>query len=154
MHREFTLEEARAMVPRVRELLEATRSDLSDLATQLKTSNEALLEAEWDLREQRLKQGMPELRFDTDRRWKRAATRLQTLKDQLRERTQLWLADIQETGALLRDLKQGLVDFPGRSGDLEIYWCWHLGEETLSHWHSRNEGFANRKSVSNIPTLG
>lgn len=153
MDKEFTLAEARALVPHIRQLVEGARSDLSDLTAQLKEANEALLEAEWQLREERLSQGHSGA-FSTDPRWKRAADKLKRVKAKLRARTQTWLGDIHETGALLRDLGKGLVDFPGRTGDTDIYWCWHLGEETVSHWHGRNEGFSGRKSVSNIPAAG
>ena len=153
MDQEFTLEEARALVPVVRQLLESARSDLAELSGQLKDANEKFLEAEWEVRQARLKSGSDEA-FASDRRWKRTAAKLETVKKQLRERTQGWLADINGTGILLRDLNHGLVDFPGRDGDTEVYWCWHLGEETVTHWHTRQEGFANRKSVGNIRTLG
>lgn len=153
MDREFTLEEARAMVPRLRHLLEEAQSDLSDLAARLKAASEQLLEAEWELRERRLAQGDTEP-FAADPRWKRAFDKLERIRIRLRSRTESWLEDIQDTGVLLRDLQHGLVDFPGRSGDQEIYWCWHLGEETVSHWHRRNEGFSGRKSVSNISAAG
>ncbi len=151
--REFTLEEARALVPQIRDLVEGARSDLAELAARLKKANEDLLEAEWQLREERLAHGINGA-FSADPRWKRAADKLKRLKTKLRARTDVWLGDIQSHGVLLRDFNNGLVDFPGRSGDMEVFWCWHLGEETVSHWHSRNEGFSSRKSVSNIPAAG
>lgn len=153
MDREFTLDEARKLVPHIRLLLEGARSDLADLAARLKEANEELLEAEWELREERLAHGNTGA-FSSDPRWKKAADKLKRTKTKLRARTETWLGDIGSTGALLRDLSNGLVDFPGRHGDTEIFWCWHLGEETVSHWHGRKEGFSGRKSVSNIHTAG
>lgn len=55
--------------------------------------------------------------------------------------------EIQETGCLLKDLDQGLLDFPAMLGDREVYLCWKLGEEQIEYWHHIEDGFAGRKRI-------
>ena len=59
---------------------------------------------------------------------------------ELLERLQRW-------GLILRDIETGLVDFPARVEGTEAYLCWRLGEETVSHWHPRDEGFGGRRPL-------
>jgi hypothetical protein len=50
-------------------------------------------------------------------------------------------------GAIVKDVDEGLVDFPAlRQGD-EILLCWRLGEDEVAHWHGLEEGFAGRKQL-------
>ena len=44
-------------------------------------------------------------------------------------------------------LREGLVDFIGRHEGRDVYLCWKLGEERITHWHELNAGFAGRKPV-------
>ncbi len=57
------------------------------------------------------------------------------------------LEDIQSTGALVKDLRQGLLDFPSRRGDRTIYLCWKYQEEEILYWHERDSGFAGRQAL-------
>jgi hypothetical protein len=54
---------------------------------------------------------------------------------------------IQETGCVVKDLDQGLVDFPSLLEGEEVYLCWKLGEEHIEYWHGIHEGFAGRKPL-------
>jgi hypothetical protein len=54
---------------------------------------------------------------------------------------------IQETGCLVKDLDEGLVDFPTLREGEEVYLCWKLGEERILYWHGIEEGFAGRKPL-------
>jgi len=45
----------------------------------------------------------------------------------------------------------GLVDFPSLAGQAEIYLCWKVGEATIGFWHGLDEGYAGRKSLSELP---
>ena len=55
--------------------------------------------------------------------------------------------ELQELGLLVKDLDQGLVDFPALRGDEEVLLCWRLGEDEVGFWHGADEGFAGRKSL-------
>jgi hypothetical protein len=51
-------------------------------------------------------------------------------------------------GCLMKDIDKGLVDFPAWiPGQGNVYLCWRLGEEQISYWHLRTEGFAARKPI-------
>jgi hypothetical protein len=60
------------------------------------------------------------------------------------------LAQIAQTGCLVKDLEQGLVDFPSLVGGEEAYLCWKLGEEHIGYWHGLDEGFAGRKPLDDV----
>ena len=57
------------------------------------------------------------------------------------------VARIHESGALVKDLDQGLVDFPARREGVDVLLCWRLGEDEISYWHGLDEGFSGRKPL-------
>jgi hypothetical protein len=57
------------------------------------------------------------------------------------------VARIHELGALVKDLDEGLVDFPARRGDEDVLLCWKVGEEDVAYWHGLEEGFSGRKPL-------
>jgi len=54
---------------------------------------------------------------------------------------------INATGAVLKDISQGLVDFPALRDGREIYLCWRCGEDTIAYWHELDTGFAGRERL-------
>lgn len=54
---------------------------------------------------------------------------------------------IHSTGCLVKDLDVGLLDFPSRINDEEVYLCWRLGEDRIRFFHRQDEGFAGRKPL-------
>ena len=54
---------------------------------------------------------------------------------------------IQAAGVLVKDLDQGLLDFPALREGEEILLCWRVGEPDIEYWHGLEEGFAGRKPV-------
>lgn len=57
------------------------------------------------------------------------------------------VASLQEKGCLLKDIYEGLVDFPAIRLGEEVYLCWKIGEPRVDHWHGTYEGFMYRKRV-------
>jgi len=57
------------------------------------------------------------------------------------------VARIHELGALVKDLDQGLVDFPAQWGDEDVLLCWRLGEDEIGFWHGLDEGFSGRRPL-------
>lgn len=57
------------------------------------------------------------------------------------------LGRITELGGVPKDLTLGLVDFPHRRGDQEVYLCWQYGESVVRFWHGLDEGYAGRKPL-------
>jgi len=54
---------------------------------------------------------------------------------------------LQELGLLVKDLDEGLVDFPALNRDEEVLLCWRLGEAEVAFWHTVDEGFAGRRPL-------
>jgi len=54
---------------------------------------------------------------------------------------------IQATGAELKDINTGLVDFRALREGREIYLCWKYGEDSIHFWHELDGGFAGRQPV-------
>jgi hypothetical protein len=57
------------------------------------------------------------------------------------------LARINALGVELKDIEQGLLDFPHESDGRVIYLCWRLGEERIDWWHELDAGFAGRQPL-------
>jgi hypothetical protein len=54
---------------------------------------------------------------------------------------------ILDTGALIKDLNTGLLDFPALRKGQEVYLCWKLGEPRIDFWHEIEAGFAGRQPI-------
>ncbi len=48
---------------------------------------------------------------------------------------------------VLRDAEAGLVDFPAIRDGQEVYLCWLVDEEQVTHWHEPDTGFNGRQSI-------
>ncbi len=57
------------------------------------------------------------------------------------------LSEINAIGVQVKDLDIGLLDFPCMVDGEIVLLCWKMGEETISHWHGTEEGFAGRKPI-------
>ncbi|HEX5432126.1 MAG TPA: DUF2203 domain-containing protein [Bryobacteraceae bacterium] len=57
------------------------------------------------------------------------------------------IEQIAETGAMVKDLDTGLIDFLSRFEDRDVCLCWKLGESGIGFWHSTAEGFRGRKPI-------
>lgn len=55
-----------------------------------------------------------------------------------------WLSD---AGILIRDVEQGLIDFPADRDGEEILLCWKLGEDGIDFWHYPDAGFSGRQAL-------
>ena len=54
---------------------------------------------------------------------------------------------INELGVDVKDLDEGLIDFPARRRDEDVLLCWKVGEPEVAFWHGLEEGFAGRKPL-------
>jgi hypothetical protein len=75
------------------------------------------------------------------------AAKVRLERNRLEESIQSALDQIQETGCVVKDLDVGLLDFPARIDDQEVYLCWKLGEDRIRFYHAQDEGFAGRKPI-------
>lgn len=54
---------------------------------------------------------------------------------------------INQAGAQVKSLEEGLLDFPAKRGEEDVLLCWKLGEDEIRFWHGTNEGFSARKRL-------
>jgi hypothetical protein len=129
--RHFTWEEASALLP----WLEETFARLAPLREELAERHTSLLE----LLRQRSSNGAA----SKDQEIRSQQTRIESINEQLRQGIQ----EVTDRGIIVRDLGQGLVDFPSERDGREIFLCWISGEDRIGYWHGTNEGFASRKPL-------
>ena len=55
---------------------------------------------------------------------------------------------IEETGAVLKDARSGLLDFYGNVDGKLVWLCWKYGEEAVTHFHALEDGFSARKPIA------
>jgi hypothetical protein len=130
--RKFTLEEAQALVPVLGSLLktaidgknaaESIEQEFKAVSNRVFLNGGSLLDVTHLAARKREKERV-----------------VQKIKDAL--------AEIEVSGALVKDLDMGLLDFPCDVGGRTILLCWKLGEETISYWHGTNEGYRYRKPI-------
>ena len=58
------------------------------------------------------------------------------------------IEDLENTGVSLKGLDEGLLDFPAKRFDEEIWLCWKDGETEIKFWHEKDTGFMGRKPIS------
>ena len=58
------------------------------------------------------------------------------------------LEDLESTGVVVKQLDQGLLDFPAKRFEQEIWLCWKEGETEVKFWHEKDSGFMGRKPIS------
>lgn len=121
----FTVDEANAALPRLRELLEqimAARRVIVDARPEL-----------WPVLKKSIGNGGS----------KKAGDLLAEF-----ERLQAAVKAVEDMGIVLKDLDVGLVDFLHRRPDgREVYLCWRYGEPEVGFWHELHAGFAGRKRL-------
>jgi hypothetical protein len=50
-------------------------------------------------------------------------------------------------GVQVKDLDEGLVDFPALRRGETVLLCWKLGEDEIGWWHRVEDGFAGRQEL-------
>ena len=54
---------------------------------------------------------------------------------------------LENTGVVVKSIEQGLLDFPSKRFDEEIWLCWKYGETEIKFWHEKDSGFMGRKPL-------
>jgi hypothetical protein len=75
------------------------------------------------------------------------AARRRAEREKAAKETTDTLAEIDEIGVVVKDLDQGLLDFPATLEGRSVLLCWKMGEKEIGFWHSTEEGFAGRKPL-------
>ena len=55
--------------------------------------------------------------------------------------------ELNDLGVLVKDLDEGLVDFPAVRDGRDVLLCWRLGEDGVAYWHGLEDGFAGRQPI-------
>jgi len=55
--------------------------------------------------------------------------------------------EIAAHGAQVKDVEEGLIDFPAWRGGETVLLCWKLGEDEIRYWHTLADGFAGRQEL-------
>jgi hypothetical protein len=56
--------------------------------------------------------------------------------------------DLENTGVVLKSLEEGLLDFPSKRFNEDVWLCWKEGEKEIKFWHEKDVGFMGRKPLS------
>jgi hypothetical protein len=128
----FTLEEAQSLLPVLESLLkraiegkaaaEQVESSLTELARRIYLSGGMRVDVA----------NVTKQRAD-------AETHLQLVRETL--------AEIDSIGVQVKDFEAGLLDFPCRLDDQVVLLCWRMGEPSIEHWHTVEEGFQGRQPL-------
>ena len=55
--------------------------------------------------------------------------------------------ELNERGVQVKDVDEGLIDFPALRHGETVLLCWRLGEDEIRYWHSVEDGFAGRREL-------
>ena len=55
--------------------------------------------------------------------------------------------ELAEAGVEVKDIDEGLVDFPALRHGETVLLCWKLGEDEIRYWHHVEDGFAGRQEL-------
>lgn len=76
-----------------------------------------------------------------------AIARRKAERSKAEQRAKDALAEIDSIGVQVKDIDIGLLDFPCVVEGSVVLLCWKMGEDSITHWHSTEEGFAGRKPI-------
>lgn len=124
----FSVEEARALLPRVRPVLERLREAFAALR-----GARAREEAE---RRAAMADGHP-----------LAAPASAEDREQHEAALRECMAQLDEWGIQLKDPARGLIDFPHERDGVVVLLCYELSETELAYWHPMETGYAGRQPL-------
>jgi hypothetical protein len=122
----FSVEEANALLPTVRRILESIRRAHQRLLSYREAAQHASEGAEQG------GGGMPD------------GSKYVRLLTELASRT----GELEALGVQLKDYERGLIDFPSLRDGRVVLLCWQLGEgDQVEWWHDVDAGFAGRQPL-------
>jgi hypothetical protein len=63
------------------------------------------------------------------------------------QRLETGIKGIMNMGITVKDVDEGLIDFLGKRNGREVYLCWKYGEDDIDYWHDLTTGFAGRQPI-------
>ena len=119
----YTLAEARALLPQIRQWLD----QLEKLHHQMRKDEQIL---------QPIVAGGSDAGGKVVERWIRTIANLRVI-----------VAEFEAREIQIKDVERGLLDFPAIIGDREVFLCWEKDEEDIEHWHDLDSGYAGRERL-------
>ena len=119
----YTLEEARTLLPQIREWL----LEIQQIRRQLKPLDQRI--------EQLLANGA-DIGGDSVQSQAKLLAGLQRV---VRE---LFTREIQ-----IKDIERGLIDFPSLMDGREVFLCWEMEDDDIEFWHELDSGYAGRERL-------
>ena len=119
----YTLAEARAMMPKIREWLDSMvqlRREYAEISKRV----DSMMNAQSDVGGDSVIQS------------------IQLLSD-----IQSILGEFKKHEIFIKDTERGLVDIPSRRGSREVFLCWETSEDDIAHWHELDTGYDHREPL-------
>ena len=123
----FSLADANALLPRLREILTAIQQSVDAI----ERTQETAVGSQLKLR----------------RNGHSASGQAGPGEDEARQVIQARLRELDELGVELKDPRTGLVDFRSERDGEVVYLCWKLDEPAVGWWHPLDSGFAGRRRL-------
>lgn len=127
-HKHFTIEEARVLLPDLRERLAKIQALLAEIRTSQQEAGE---------KKSRILRGNGKGPVVTG-----LGPKISDVQGQIEQ--------IAGMGIQIKDIERGLIDFPhflNGDPDHEVFLCYELCEETIDYWHEIEDGYAGRKPL-------
>ena len=119
----YTLAEARAMMPKIREWLERM-NQLRHNYAEISQRVDSMLNTQSDVGGNSVNQS------------------IKLLSD-----IQGILREFKNHEIQVKDAERGLIDFPSRRGTREVFLCWEKDEDDIAHWHELDTGYDGREPL-------
>jgi hypothetical protein len=119
----YTREEARSLLPQIREWLKR----VAELRAQLQRSEDRLTG---------LMAPGCDLGGELVNKWVRTLAELDAV-----------FAEFQRREIQIKDLDRGLIDFPAVVDGREVFLCWEQDEDDIEFWHDLDAGYAGRERL-------
>ena len=127
----YTVEEANALLPWLRERLEGC----------------AVASGELELRQQAVREAQRRARSNGHRDAGRDISSAEMQAVEQMRRIRRVVDALSEKKIELRDMSSGLIDFPGERDGQRVWLCWRMDEPDVGFWHELDTGFGSRRQL-------
>jgi hypothetical protein len=131
--RYFTLEEAKALLPKIREIVGVQMQRREEIEHEIGELSRAL-------------GSMPEVITVEESDSEAVATQKRRIASSARAWEEGWHA-VEQLGVVVKDPRAGLLDFYGRVDGRVVFLCWKWNEPDIGFFHDLDAGFAGRKPI-------
>jgi len=127
----FTVDEANALIPRLRPKVEELLATFREIRSEIETAASLA--------------GLPPDSPDLAKHLESRA-----IAPGLFDRVKGLIGELQDQGCLVNGPEVGLVDFPCVYNNEIVFLCWKYGEARVGYWHRIPDGFAGRRPLLDV----